>query len=131
MTAPEYDFHENRFSAWDYVVFAIVLAIASAIGLFYGCTGNKQSSTAEFLMAGRSMSILPVALSLLASFMSAITLLGTPAEMVIYGTQYWVICVSYFFVLLFAAYILIPVFYQLQLTSIFEVKVLCLALILC
>ena len=30
-------------------------------------------------------------MSLLASFMSAITILGTPAEIYIYGTQYWII----------------------------------------
>jgi len=120
--ALEYDFQENRFSTVDYVVFAVVLAIASVIGLYYGCTGNRQSSTSEFLMAGRSMSVLPVALSLLASFMSAILLLGTPAEVAIYGTQYWIVCVSFFFVIPIAAYVFIPVFYRLQVTSIFEVK---------
>ena len=120
--AQEYDFQENRFTIPDYVVFAIILAIASAIGLFYGCVGNKQSSTSEFLMAGRSMSVLPVALSLLASFMSAITLLGMPAEMVVYGTQYWMICISYCFVIPIAAYVFIPVFYRLELTSVFEVS---------
>jgi len=117
----EYAFQQNRFSALDYVVFGLVLAIASVIGLFYGCTGNKQNSTAEFLMAGRSMSVLPVALSLLASFMSAILLLGTPAEIVVYGTQYWMICICYFFVIPLAAYVFIPVFYRLQVTSVFEV----------
>jgi len=121
MSPPEYDFQENRFVVWDYVVFAIILGIASVIGLYYGCTGNKQSSTSEFLMAGRSMSVLPVALSLLASFMSAILLLGTPAEIVLYGTQYWMICVSYFFVIPVAAYVFIPIFYRLELTSVFEV----------
>ncbi len=30
-------------------------------------------------------------MSLLASFMSAITLLGTPSEIYVYGTQYWII----------------------------------------
>lgn len=121
MTEQEFDFHENRFSAWDYVVFAIILAIASVIGLFYGCTGSKQSSTAEFLMAGRSMSVLPVALSLLASFISAILLLGTPAEIAVYGTQYWMIIVSFFFVIPVTAYMFLPVFYRLQVTSVFEV----------
>jgi len=116
----EYDFQENRFTAPDYVVFGIILAIASAIGLYYGCTGNKQSSTSEFLMAGRSMSVLPVALSLLASFVSAILLLGTPAEIVVYGTQYWMICICYF-VIPVAAYVFIPVFYRLGVTSVFEV----------
>jgi len=119
--ATEYDFQENRFSFVDYIVFAIILAIASVIGLFYGCTGNKQSSTAEFLMAGRSMSVLPVALSLLASFVSAILLLGTPAEIAVYGTQYWVIIVSFFFVIPITAYMFLPVFYRLQVTSVFEV----------
>jgi len=120
--ALEYDFQENRFSVWDYVVFAVILAISSVIGLYYGCTGNKQNSTTEFLMAGRSMSVLPVALSLLASFMSAILLLGTPAEIAIYGTQYWILCVSFCFVIPIAAYVFIPVFYQLQVTSVFEVR---------
>ena len=119
--ATEYDFQENRFSFVDYIVFAIILAIASVIGLFYGCTGNKQSSTAEFLMAGRSMSVLPVALSLLASFVSAILLLGTPAEIAVYGSQYWVIIVSFFFVIPITAYMFLPVFYRLQVTSVFEV----------
>jgi len=123
--SPEYDFQENRFVVWDYVVFAIILGIASVIGLYYGCTGNKQSSTSEFLMAGRSMSVLPVALSLLASFMSAILLLGTPAEIAIYGTQYWMVCISYLFVIPIAAYVFIPVFYRLELTSVFEVTAAC------
>jgi len=118
----EYDFHQNRFSVWDYVVFAIILAIASVIGLYHGCTGNKQSSTEEFLMAGRSMSVLPVTLSLLATFMSAITLLGTPAEIVFNGSQYWIISISYCFVIPLAAYVFIPIFYNLELTSVFEVK---------
>ncbi len=60
----------NTFSVPDYVVFALVLAVSAGIGIFYGCTGGKQKTTQEFLMADRSMSIMPVALSLLASFMS-------------------------------------------------------------
>ena len=69
-------FQNNTFSVWDYVVFGGVLAISAAIGIYYGCTGGRQRTTAEFLMADRKMHVLPVTLSLLASFMSAITLLG-------------------------------------------------------
>jgi sodium-coupled monocarboxylate transporter 8/12 len=120
MAENKYDFTDNRFTAWDYVVFAALLAISSVIGLYYGCTGSKQSSTSEFLMAGRSMGIFPVALSLLASFMSAITLLGTPAEIAVFGTQYWMIWLSYCFVIPLSAYVFVPVFYRLNLTSVFE-----------
>ena len=38
-------------------------------------------------MGDRQMSVFPVALSLLASFISAITLLGTPSEVFLNGTQ--------------------------------------------
>ena len=66
----------NSFQWADYLVFAAVLIISLGIGVFYAFVGRKSQSTAEFLMASRSMGTLPVALSLLASFMSAITLLG-------------------------------------------------------
>lgn len=42
----------------------------------------------EYLMAGRNLKILPVALSILVSFVSAVGILGGPAEMYAYGTQY-------------------------------------------
>ena len=63
---------KNTFSVWDYVVFSLVLLFSAAIGIFYGCTGGKQKTTKEFLMADRKMNFIPVAMSLLASFMSGI-----------------------------------------------------------
>ena len=54
-----------------------------AIGVIFCIRGQKN--TEEFLMASRSMGTLPMTLSLVASFMSAITLLGTPAEMYVSG----------------------------------------------
>jgi sodium-coupled monocarboxylate transporter 8/12 len=52
----------------------------AGIGLFYAIRDRNQNSEKEFLLAGRNLSVFPVALSLLSSFISAITLLGTPAE---------------------------------------------------
>jgi hypothetical protein len=68
------------------------------------------------------MHFIPVAMSLLASFMSAITLLGTPAEMYNFTTMYWYIGISYFFVMFMAAHIYIPIFYNLKVTSAYEVR---------
>ncbi|CAG0923130.1 unnamed protein product [Notodromas monacha] len=111
----------SRFSAADYAVFAGLLAVSAFIGVYYGFFKRKQNnSTADFLMAGRSMGVFPMAMSLMASFMSAITLLGTPAEVYQYGTMYWFIGVSYFLVIPGAAYLYLPVFYQLELTSAYE-----------
>ncbi|XP_064647860.1 sodium-coupled monocarboxylate transporter 1-like [Lineus longissimus] len=108
------------FSPWDYVVFSIMLVISAAIGIFFGCTGGKQRTTKEFLMADRQMGIAPVALSLLASFMSAITLLGTPSEIYVHGTQYLWIVVSYIPVVTASAYIFLPILFKLKLTSAYE-----------
>ena len=113
----------KTFVVWDYVVFCLVLAISTVIGIYYGCTGGRQSTTREFLMADRQMSVLPVSLSMLASFMSAIMLLGTPAEIYIFGTQYMVIAVAYVLMSPVSAYVYIPVFYRLKLTSAYEVSI--------
>jgi len=42
----------------------------------------------SYLFSLRSMSPYPVAFSLCVSFLSAVTVLGTPAEVYIYGTMY-------------------------------------------
>lgn len=115
----------NTLSAWDYIVFTLVLLVSAGIGVFYGCTGGKQKTTREFLMADRSMSVLPVTLSLLASFMSAITLLGTPAEIYVYGTQYWMMWLGYCIMIPLCAHVYHPIFFRLKLTSMFEVSMHC------
>ena len=65
-------------------------------------------------MASRSMGTVPMTLSLVASFMSAITLLGTPAEMYVSGTQYAALVLSYPLVMGATAHGFLPVFDQLQ-----------------
>ena len=110
------------FSVWDYIVFVGMLGVSAAIGMYYACSGGKQATTKEFLLADRSMGALPVSLSMLASFMSAITVLGTPAEMYKYGTMYCMVWIGYLIMIPMAAYLFLPVFYNLKLTSVFEVR---------
>jgi solute carrier family 5 (sodium-coupled monocarboxylate transporter), member 8/12 len=76
----------------------------------------------EYLLADRSMSILPVSFSLMASFMSAITLLGVSNENYMFGTQFIVINLSYGMATPIAAYYYLPVFYKLQGTSAYGVS---------
>lgn len=68
------------------------------------------------------MSVIPVAFSLMASFISAITLLGVTAEIYTFGTQFVLINISYIIGTPIAAFIFLPVFYKLKLTSIYEVN---------
>ncbi|NWR02882.1 SC5A8 protein, partial [Paradoxornis webbianus] len=109
-----------RFTVWDYVVFAAMLLISAIIGIYYAFVGGGQKTSKDFLMAGRSMSALPVALSLTASFMSAVTVLGTPAEIYRYGAIFCIFAITYALVVLCSAEIFLPVFYKLGITSTYE-----------
>ncbi|XP_035683966.1 sodium-coupled monocarboxylate transporter 1-like [Branchiostoma floridae] len=108
------------FGAWDYVVFAVMLCISAGIGLYYACTRGKQRTQKEFLMADKSMSIVPVTMSLLASFISAITVLGTPAEVYNNGTMFWNFAVADGIAMVVVARLFVPTFYNLGLTSTYE-----------
>ena len=111
------------FTTADYVVFALMLLVSAGIGVWYGCgPGAKQTSTEEYLLAGRSMRVLPVAISMLVSFLSAITLLGVPAEVYTYGAQYYVLILSYFLVCGTAGIVFAPMFRRLRVTSANEVQ---------
>ncbi|NXL02003.1 SC5A8 protein, partial [Mesembrinibis cayennensis] len=110
----------GRFTVWDYVVFAAMLLISAVIGVYYAFAGGGQKTSKDFLMGGRSMSALPVALSLTASFMSAVTVLGTPAEIYRYGAIFCIFAITYGLVVLCSAEIFLPVFYKLGITSTYE-----------
>ncbi|GCC35710.1 hypothetical protein chiPu_0014198 [Chiloscyllium punctatum] len=65
----------HTFQPWDYVVFAFILFVSAAIGLFCAFKRGRteQQTTEEFLVGNRQLSAYPIALSLASSFLSAIT----------------------------------------------------------
>ena len=72
-------------------------------------------------MANRKLGTLPVAASILVSFISAITVLGTPAEMYTRGTQMFIRTIGYCLSLLISSLVFVPLFFPLKITSSFEV----------
>ncbi|XP_049870014.1 putative sodium-dependent multivitamin transporter isoform X2 [Pectinophora gossypiella] len=116
MSAPD----QTVFGIWDYVIMAATMVASVAIGLYFRFTGGKQKTNEEYLLADRNMSIFPVAVSLMASFMSAITLLGVSAENYYYGMIFVVINISYGIATPIATQLFLPVFFGLQKTSTYE-----------
>ncbi|XP_037652090.1 solute carrier family 5 member 6 [Sebastes umbrosus] len=112
--------NEKHFTAVDYVIFAVLLAASIGIGLYHALSGGRQRTTQEFLMADRSMSCIPISLSLIASFQSAVAIIGVPAEIYAHGTQYWFIGCAYILGLLIPAHVFIPVLYRLRLSSAYQ-----------
>ncbi|XP_059478941.1 sodium-coupled monocarboxylate transporter 1-like [Neocloeon triangulifer] len=110
---------ERLFDWSDYLVFAGMLAVSAAIGLYHGCRRRGQSS-AEFLTGNGQLGTIPVALSMLASFLSSITLMGQPAEVYLFGPQLWIFGLASFAAIPLTGYVLIPLYREMRLTSAFE-----------
>ncbi|XP_073514775.1 sodium/iodide cotransporter [Phyllobates terribilis] len=108
------------FSLWDYGVFAAMLLGSTGIGLFYALARGGQKTSDDFFTGGRSMSALPVGLSLSASFMSAVQVLGVPAESYRYGAKFLLMCLGQSLNSALTAYIFMPMFYRLGITSTYQ-----------
>uniref|UniRef100_A0A665TLK3 Solute carrier family 5 member 8 n=1 Tax=Echeneis naucrates TaxID=173247 RepID=A0A665TLK3_ECHNA len=104
----------------DYVVFALMLMVSAAVGVYFAWTGRGQRTSGDFLMGGRRLTALPVSLSLTASFMSAITVLSNPAEVYRYGASIGFYGFSYIITILVTSEVFLPVFYRLAVTSTYE-----------
>ncbi|XP_066561563.1 sodium-coupled monocarboxylate transporter 1 [Amia ocellicauda] len=110
----------GTFGIWDYVVFALMLIISAAIGIYYAIFDRGEKTTKDFLIGGRRMTAVPVSLSLTASFMSAVTVLGTPSEVYRYGAMFGVFAFSFLLVVIVCSEVFLPVFYRLGITSTYE-----------
>ncbi|RXG59956.1 Sodium-coupled monocarboxylate transporter 1 [Armadillidium vulgare] len=76
---------EATFGIVNYIVFALVLIVSIGIGIYSSFKGKK--SPEDFLMGNRDFGIVPVAMSLLTSFISAISLLEIRFNMVPFETK--------------------------------------------
>lgn len=130
------DLERLQLSSLDYLVFGVSLLVSLAIGLYYSCSKPNQAmkkvsadindelncqKTDDYLLGSRQMGVLPVSFSLMASFMSAITLIGVPSEIYSFSIQFVFINASYILATPIAVYVYLPVFYRLHVTSVYEV----------
>ncbi|XP_046364591.2 sodium-dependent multivitamin transporter-like [Haliotis rufescens] len=104
----------------DYLIFVLTLLLSAAIGVFYAWRDRKKTDTTESLLGGRSMSILPVTLSLMATLLSATLVLGIPTDIYYNGTMYWLICFSSFLAFPVIAHAILPVFRGIEVFSAYE-----------
>ncbi|XP_072419542.1 sodium-coupled monocarboxylate transporter 1-like [Chiloscyllium punctatum] len=110
----------GEFTVWDYVVFVLMLLVSALIGLYQAFKARHQQSNVQFLLGNRELRALPVALSLASSFMSAITVIGTPAEVYQFGAMFLIFCFTYAIVITITAELFLPIFYRLNITSAYE-----------
>lgn len=112
----------NEFTWVDYLVFICMLLIALSIGVVFGIVNRKKKSSQDFLLGGGDLHVAPVGFSILAGFISAIAILGFSGEMYRYGTMYYIIIISQVIVHYIVAFVYIPFYHQLNITSVYQVK---------
>ena len=100
----------STLSIIDYILLVLLLLSATTIGVIFSFIKSKRNSAKEFLLgkfsieqyllskfafltirngsADGNMSVFPTAMSIMVTFVSAITLLGTPSEVYASGTMF-------------------------------------------
>lgn len=135
-----------KFHLIDYAVFGAMLVFSASVGVYFGYFNKSKSkktpagerhhdetlnekrandfgskSMLEYLLGSRKLKSFPVAMSLVASYISGVTVLGTPAEIYNFGTQYWLIIFPIFLMGFIVSYVYLPVFCALKVGSSYEV----------
>ncbi|CAG0915141.1 unnamed protein product, partial [Notodromas monacha] len=110
---------KKTLSPVDYAVFALSLIIALGIGVWGAVTGTKMSAE-DSLASAKGVKLVPITLSLLATYLSAVTLVGVPAEVYANGSQWALQPLGAALGILISAYLVIPLMYNLRMSSLFE-----------
>ncbi|XP_076800752.1 sodium-coupled monocarboxylate transporter 1-like isoform X2 [Clavelina lepadiformis] len=77
----------GEFSTADFVVFVGMLAAAALVGIYYAIKDRRveDQTLDNYNLGGRSMSAIPLGLSMAVTYISAITIIGAPTEAYNYG----------------------------------------------
>jgi solute:Na+ symporter, SSS family len=100
---------------WTFLV-AYLLGIVS-VGIYFS---KRQTSTNEFFLAGRRFGSFTVSLSLLATGLSAVSLLGVPGFVIAHDWSTFYASMMGLPASLLVAWFFVPFFYNLKLTSTYE-----------
>ncbi|XP_013387135.1 sodium-coupled monocarboxylate transporter 2-like [Lingula anatina] len=107
--------------AFDFVLFALFMAVSAGIGVFYAIRAKRQgTSNRDYLLGNQELHVLPVAIAMVLSLASATSMLGMPAEVYMGGIEYIYVIAGVAVALLIAGWQFVPLFYDLKLTSSLE-----------
>lgn len=102
----------------DWAVLAAYAVLLAATGIWF--SRRKQENTEGYFLAGRRMPVWAVAISIIATSLSAATFIGAPQLSYVGDLTYLSTTIGMFIAVLVVAYLFIPVFYRHKVTSIYE-----------
>uniref|UniRef100_H2YU25 Sodium-coupled monocarboxylate transporter 2 n=1 Tax=Ciona savignyi TaxID=51511 RepID=H2YU25_CIOSA len=114
------EFKRNNFGTFDLVIFSASLIFSVLVGLYYAYKDRTNDSVNNYYFGGRKMSPIPIGLSMSVTFISALTIIGLPAEVYWYGlVNVWHSTKLFLPAILSYLYI-IPLYHRLQISTVYE-----------
>ncbi|CAN7979592.1 unnamed protein product, partial [Ixodes pacificus] len=105
----------------EYIIFGILVISNLGLGLYFAFTIRRgKASLDEIFLANRQIRTAPLALSVLASTMSASGIVGTTAHYYAYGFHFIWSVGAKLLALPIVMYVVVPILYRLKITSIFQ-----------
>jgi solute:Na+ symporter, SSS family len=108
---------QSGFHAIDWAILLCYLALVVAIGLL---AAKKRRDGDDFFLAGRSMPMWAVAVSILATAQSAATFVGGPQEAYTGNLTYLATNIGPLIAAIIVGFLFLPRFYQHNVTSVYE-----------
>ncbi|GAB6022601.1 hypothetical protein CHUAL_006699 [Chamberlinius hualienensis] len=105
---------------WDYITLSALVILSSIIGLYHVFKSRTSKSTKDFLVASKDLGLFPLILSTMATFFSAIGMLGFPVEVYMNGLIFSFIIIPKLMHIPIAIFLYLPLFYKLNKNTIFE-----------
>ncbi|CAN7990202.1 unnamed protein product [Ixodes pacificus] len=105
-------------------LFGVLMAANLCLGLYLSFVSMARSASTpeEVFLGSRTLKVLPLAVSVLASMISAIGVIGFSAHYYAYGLHYnWGVLASPLLIPVVAG-VIIPLLYRLGVTSVFQVR---------
>ena len=101
----------------DWIIVFIYATSTIAVGWYFG---RRQKNTKEYFIGSGSMNPILVGVSLFATLLSTISYLANPGEVVGKGPAYMAVFLSYPFIFLALAFVILPVYMKNRVTSAYE-----------
>ncbi|EEC19374.1 sodium-dependent multivitamin transporter, putative [Ixodes scapularis] len=105
-------------------LFGVLMVANLCLGLYFSFVSRARSASTpeEVFLGSRTLKVLPLAVSVLASMFSAIGVIGFCAHYYAYGFHYIWGVLAFPLLIPVVAGVIIPLLYRLGVTSVFQVR---------
>ncbi|EEC10090.1 sodium-dependent multivitamin transporter, putative, partial [Ixodes scapularis] len=103
-----------------FAVFGVLMVVVLGLGLFFSFRRRSSLSVEEVFLGSRTLQMIPLALSVLATLVSSTGIISFTAHFYAYGMNMLWCILPYLMMIPVIVHIIIPVLYRLKVTSVFE-----------